>query len=183
MPEGKSSEDDEHDHAVAALEVDVICESAAWVTALDAAEPFAMRAVQAALAAARDRVPAAAGLEVSVVLADDAFVHDLNRRYRGKDKATNVLSFPSGLALVDTAAPRALCDIVLALETVTREAEAQGKAFGAHVAHLLVHGTLHLVGFTHEGDADGDVMADAERVAMATLGWGDPYAARDGAAA
>lgn len=183
MPDGESPGDETSDRAIPALEVDVICENDDWASALEAVETFAARAVEAALVAAGGHVPAAAGLEVSVVLADDAFVQDLNRRYRGKDKATNVLSFPCGLALLDPAMPRALGDIVLAFETVARESEAQGKLFGAHAAHLLVHGTLHLVGFTHEDDTDGDAMADTERAAMAALGWGDPYAVSDGAAA
>ena len=109
--------------------------------------------------------------ELSVVLADDARVRELNRDFRGKDRPTNVLSFPmpedSGL----------LGDVVFALETLTREAAAQGKTFADHFAHLLVHGVLHLHGLDHVDDADATDMEAREVRALATLGIDNPYAA------
>lgn len=104
--------------------------------------------------------------EISVVLADDAFVRELNRTYRGKDKPTNVLSFPSG---------EHLGDIVLALETVAREAEQQGKSFKAHAQHLLVHGTLHLLGHDHEQESEAEVMEQLEVKILKKLGVANPY--------
>lgn len=109
--------------------------------------------------------------EVSVCLADDATVRDLNARYRGKDKPTNVLSFPPPAAFADF-----LGDIVLAYETVAEEAAAQGKTLRDHARHLLAHGLLHLLGYDHETDADASVMEGRERVILAALGAPDPYA-------
>jgi len=166
-----------------ALTIDIAQDGGAWPEGAEALDRLIERAVAAALAAAAPRVPRADSLEVCVVLADDPFVHDLNNRYRGKDKATNVLSFPSGLAMLDPSAPRALGDVVLAFETVSAEAQAMGKALRAHVAHLVVHGTLHLLGYTHEDDEDGDIMTAAERAAMEAVGFSDPYANTEGAAA
>ena len=89
----------------------------------------------------------------AVLLTDDAAVRDLNRDWRGKDKPTNVLSFP---ASAPPGAPgrRCLGDIVLAYETMLREADEEGKTFADHFVHLVVHGTLHLLGHDHE-DAGG----------------------------
>jgi len=109
--------------------------------------------------------------ELSLVLSDDAQVQVLNRDYRGKDKATNVLSFPqSGLLLGD---------IVLARETVAREAADKGATFEAHTAHLIIHGWLHLQGFDHEGDAEAAQMEAIEIAALATLGIDNPYDVSD----
>ncbi|MGE0665394.1 MAG: rRNA maturation RNase YbeY [Sphingomonadales bacterium] len=111
--------------------------------------------------------------EVSVLFADDAFVRGLNARWRGQDKPTNVLSFP---AAETGLAPRPLGDIVLACETVAREASEAGKPFGHHVAHLLVHGLLHLMGYDHETDEDAAVMEAREIRILETLDIPDPYA-------
>jgi len=122
-------------------------------------------------------------LEVSVKFTSDQEVHRLNRDYRGKDKPTNVLSFP----MVDPAMLAAategddveilLGDIVLAHGVCTREAGEREIAVETHAAHLLVHGTLHLLGYDHEtGDAEADAMEEAERRALAHLGIADPYA-------
>ena len=127
--------------------------------------------IRGTVAAALAQVPEARAGELSVVLADDARVRELNRDYRGRDAPTNVLSFPmpagSGL----------LGDVVFALETLQREAAAQGKAFSDHFAHLLVHGVLHLHGFDHETDADAADMEAREIAALARLGIDNPYAA------
>jgi probable rRNA maturation factor len=104
--------------------------------------------------------------EISVVLADDAFVRELNRTYRGKDKPTNVLSFPSD---------EHLGDIVLAFETVASEAAQQGKSFKAHAQHLLVHGTLHLLGYDHEQEAQAEEMEGLEVKILKKLGVANPY--------
>lgn len=105
--------------------------------------------------------------EISVVLADDAFVHDLNKRYRDKDKPTNVLSFEN----------EGLCagDIVVAYGVLMREAKAQHKSFRAHLAHLLVHGTLHLQKYDHLTDKQARKMERLETQIMQKLGYPDPY--------
>ncbi|HEU5047604.1 MAG TPA: rRNA maturation RNase YbeY [Rickettsiales bacterium] len=104
---------------------------------------------------------------LSVVLADDAFVQGLNHQYRGKDKPTNVLSFPGE--------GEELGDIVLAFETLKREAKEQKKSFRAHCAHLVVHGVLHLLGHDHENDKDAARMEAQEIAMLAKLGFSNPY--------
>jgi probable rRNA maturation factor len=114
------------------------------------------------------------GTEVSVVFTDDAHVRALNKQYRGKNAATNVLSFPAP-ALVEGALGPMLGDIVLASETVVNEARAGGLTLDAHLTHLLVHGFLHLVGYDHEADAEAAVMEGLETAILARLGIADPY--------
>ena len=150
----------------------VTIEAPGWSTSLADGVGLCRAAGEAALAAFD-----AAGGEVSIVLADDDFVRALNRNYRGRDRPTNVLSFPQGdPAGVDgVGGPRLLGDVIVALETVKREAAAQGKSVADHLAHLVVHGTAHLLGFDHRTDADADAMERREIRALATLGIADPY--------
>ncbi len=104
-----------------------------------------------------------------VALSDDRHVRKLNARDRRKDKPTNVLSYPSGEKIF-------LGDVVLARQTVWREARSQGKTKAAHVSHLVVHGTLHLLGYDHEtGEADAERMEALERRILKKLGIADPY--------
>ena len=112
--------------------------------------------------------------ETCVVLCDDAEIRELNRRWRGFDKATNVLSFPAGSS--GPGAP--LGDIAISYETVAREALADNKTMSAHLSHLAVHGYLHLVGFDHESDAEAEEMESLERRVLNGLGISDPYAPR-----
>jgi len=113
--------------------------------------------------------------ELSVVFTDDAHVRALNRQYRGKDYPTNVLSFPAPPAKVDGFGPL-LGDIVVAYETVAREATAEGLVFEDHLSHLVVHGLLHLLGHDHEDDAEATAMESLEVAILARLGIADPYA-------
>ena len=105
--------------------------------------------------------------EVSLVLADDAFVQNLNKQYRHKDKPTNVLSFENEGLLAG--------DIVVAYQTTLREARAQGISFRAHLAHLLTHGTLHLQGYDHLTDKQAQKMEKLEVQLLAKLGYQNPY--------
>jgi len=114
---------------------------------------------------------------VTLVLSDDREMRMLNRTWRGKDASTNVLSFPSGLPVGEArgeASP--LGDVVLAGETVLQEAGEQGIPVADHVAHLVVHGMLHLLGHDHERDDDAERMEALETKVLAGLGIADPYA-------
>ena len=115
-------------------------------------------------------VDGARGGQITVRLVDSEEGLALNRDYRGKDYATNVLSFPYE---VD---PVVCGDLVLCAPVVAREAAEQGKALDAHYAHLIVHGLLHLQGYDHElGEAQARQMEDHERTILASLGFTDPY--------
>lgn len=164
------------------VEVAVGIESGLWQD-LPEAEAVVARAAEAAWERA-DHPPLPAGrvAEISVALADDALVHRLNRDYRGKDKPTNVLSFPlldeEGGMQEGDGAPILLGDVILAHETVAREAREQGKTFEEHVVHLVVHGVLHLLGYDHETDEDAVRMERLETRILDGLGMADPYADR-----
>jgi probable rRNA maturation factor len=114
------------------------------------------------------------GAEVSVMLSDDARVREVNRAWRKMDKPTNVLSFPAAEADKISSSPF-LGDVILAFETVEREAADEDKPFADHVAHLMVHGFLHLIGYDHETDQEAERMEALETRALAELGIADPY--------
>ena len=112
---------------------------------------------------------------MAIYLANDAIVRRLNREFRGKNRPTNVLSFPAGPTPTANI-PAPLGDIVLAYGTVAREASQQGKRFLHHVLHLVVHGVLHLLGYDHEKARDAARMEALEVRILASLGIADPYA-------
>lgn len=114
--------------------------------------------------------------EISLVFAADAFVQSLNAEHRGKDAPTNVLSFPNGFE-APAGAPRLLGDVVLARETIAREAAEQDKSVADHVAHMLIHGILHLCGWDHETAGEAQSMEALEVELLARLGIPDPYRA------
>src|SRR5271166_1456724 len=115
------------------------------------------------------------GSAVSLCLSDDAGVRELNARWRGIDKPTNVLSFPTAQRRVDSTPPM-LGDIALAYETMAREAETSGIALAAHYRHLVAHGFLHLLGYDHRTDEEAERMEALEQRILARLGVADPYA-------
>lgn len=149
------------------LSVETSTECDSWTGTLPDPDAFA----RGVLSRAADETGDA---EVSVLFADDALVRDLNARWRGQDKPTNVLSFPA--APENAPGPRMLGDIVLAYETVAREAHEAGKPLDHHAAHLLVHGFLHLLGYDHETDAEAAIMEAREVRILQTLDIPDPYA-------
>jgi probable rRNA maturation factor len=133
----------------------------AWGKALPGAERLVRKAARAAIGARRK--------SLTVALADDRIVRTLNARDRAKDRPTNVLSYPSG-------EKKFLGDVVLARQTVWREAKAQKKTPADHLVHLVVHGTLHLLGHDHEtSDAAAERMEALERRILKRLGIADPY--------
>ena len=160
----------------AAIAVEAVVEDAAWLRAIPGAAATARRACLAALAETRRSAP----LAVALLLADDARLQTLNRRWRGIDRATDVLSFPSarrrpGQPLLPPPgqAPGeaiALGDVALARETVLADAAAAARPPRSHLAHLVVHGVLHLLGYDHVGDDDARLMAAAEGAILARLG-------------
>ncbi|MBF9028893.1 rRNA maturation RNase YbeY [Rhodobacterales bacterium HKCCE3408] len=156
------------------MDIDVLIEDEAW-TGLEA---LAARACPETLAEL--------GLDpgdyaVSILGCDDERIAALNAEFRGKPTPTNVLSWPAAeIALPEGGnppmpAPGELGDIAIAHGVCAREAAEQSKAFDDHVTHLLVHATLHLVGFDHEHDADAAIMENLERLILARLGVPDPY--------
>jgi probable rRNA maturation factor len=144
------------------VDIDIRLESPLWAGALADCEALVTRAIEAAMQAER------AGGAVALLLADDEALRELNARWRGKETATNVLSFPAPEGF-------GLGDIALAFETVAAEAQAQGKSLAAHASHLIVHGFLHLLGYDHEDEGEAVEMEARERAILATLGVADPY--------
>ncbi len=163
--------------------IEVAVGNGAWRSAVTDPEAICHRAATAALHAAAEAFFATGvpdRLEVSIRLTDDAEVQALNRTWRGQDKPTNVLSFEGDDPnLVDLLAPSdapwLLGDVVLAFETVAREALAEDRPIAAHLAHLVVHGVLHLLGHDHEDDAEATTMEGLESRIVEGLGYADPY--------
>lgn len=155
--------------------IDVLVESPLW-SGIAGIESCVRRAVAAALP------PDDADCELAVVLTDDRSMRALNARFRGSDTATNVLSFPTSFrppADQRRGEPISLGDVVIAFETAQAEAAAEGKELGHHVAHLLVHGVLHLLGYDHHSDPEAEAMEARERAILMQLDMPDPYAERD----
>lgn len=117
--------------------------------------------------------------EVSLVFTDDASIHEINAEWREQDKPTNVLSFPAYPLVPGKLPGPMLGDIVIARETVEREAVALEKSFDDHLTHLLVHGFLHLFGYDHIDATEADIMEANETGILAGLGLSDPYADQD----
>jgi probable rRNA maturation factor len=151
--------------------IDIAIETEAWEAFAD---PALLAETVIGQTISQSGVRIADGAEISIVLCDDAFIAELNRKWRRLDKPTNVLSFPSGGAI---ASAPVLGDIVIAFETAAKEAAEAEKPLRDHVAHLLAHGFLHLIGYDHVADADAEAMEAMERDVLARLGIADPYAA------
>lgn len=149
--------------AAAGLKIDVLVESEDWQNS-GAAKAIVRRVLKQAAATLSTKTA-----ELAIVLTDDAAMRRLNRNWRGVDTATNVLAFPVRNQLDH------LGDIVLAYETVKREARRGGKPFDHHLAHLVVHGFLHLLGYDHANDAQARRMETTERTILRDLAVPDPY--------
>ncbi|MFN7055120.1 rRNA maturation RNase YbeY [Hyphomonas sp.] len=143
---------------------DLLIEDERWSAAGDV-EALCREALELGLALVED-----GGGRLAILLTDDAALHDLNREFRGKDKPTDVLSFPS----LPMDRPF-LGDIAVAFGVASGDAARQGKPLGSHLIHLILHGYLHLLGYDHETEADAAVMEALETKALASLGIPDPY--------
>lgn len=164
------------------LTVDVNIQDPAWTEAVPSAAALADEVIRETLAnkAVWRHWPEAAptgALEISVCFAGDEFVQGLNRKFRGKNSATNVLSFPAGDRPGNRigAEPVMLGDIVLAQGVVLAEARRDAKTPRAHTSHLLIHGALHLLGFSHELDPEAEAMEALEVEILGGLGIANPY--------
>lgn len=162
------------------LEIAVLTRAKAWD--LPGVASLCRRAARAAVAAAFEKRTGAWGKslrrrggEIGILLAGDAYVAKLNAAYRGRAGPTNVLSFPGELSGGPASAPLALGDIVVAYGTAAREAKRAGTPLKHHLAHLIVHGVLHLLGYDHERESDARRMESLEAAVLATLGIPDPY--------
>jgi probable rRNA maturation factor len=168
------------------LDISISLEAGDWEAAVADVEQRVEAAARAAFDAAdRPDILGVAPAEMSLVLADDALVRTLNRDYRDKDKPTNVLSFAlldgsddtDDVLARDEGMPILIGDVILAFETVQREAREQGKSVEDHLTHLVIHGVLHLRGYDHLSDPDADRMERLETSILARMGIADPYSA------
>lgn len=170
MKAGARSQPDSRSGPSPQLAVDVVHHSPEWADELGD-----VCLIDAAITAYR----AAAGItppaELSLLLTSDEEIRDLNKNWRGRDEATNVLSFPLDAPFCEQGT-RPIGDVVLAFETVAREAGERGIPVSQHAAHLVVHGVLHLLGYDHENDSQARSMETLEVQVLNALGMPDPYA-------
>jgi len=150
--------------------IDIQVQSPLWN-----AQPLAEQTIREVISAAAGALSTEGG-EVSILLIDDSEIARLNRDWRGIDKPTNVLSFPASRV---GQGDKLLGDIVIAYETLERESTDESRDFLHHLAHLAVHGFLHLIGFDHETDAQAEEMEGLESRIMMRLNMPDPYVARE----
>jgi probable rRNA maturation factor len=152
--------------------VDIVVASPLWAT-----QRSIKRLLRRAIGEAASVTSTAVG-ELAIVLTDDSAIRTLNRDWRSRDAATNVLSFPTPETDHAHGTPRLLGDIVIAYETTDREARAENKPFAHHAAHLAVHGFLHLAGYDHAEDVEAAAMENLETAILARLDVPNPYVAR-----
>lgn len=153
------------------ITIDIAVEAREWPSP-DALSALSTRALRTAVAHLDQ--PLMPGAEVSLVFTSDGHVQALNHQWRGLDKPTNVLSFAAN----EGAGPvtPVLGDIIVAYETIAREADEQAKSFDDHLTHLIIHGFLHLLGYDHINDEDAQAMEYLETLMLASLAIADPYA-------
>lgn len=160
------------------LTIDISIEDEKWLSELEDYEPLINSICRNVLSHTKI-IGKSDEIEISVVLANDEFIKELNNDYRGKDKATNVLSFPSEeltpFEYDELPDYLVLGDIILAIETIKKEAAEQEKSVHDHFCHLITHGLLHLLGFDHIEDDDAEEMESAETDILAKMNIDSPY--------
>lgn len=165
------------------IEVDISIPYPAWENTCDDCETIIAKAIEGVVAhspVAKKLITSGVEPEISVVLANDDLIQTLNREYRDKDKPTNVLSFAmldsdDGWQAPTHPGPCALGDLILAFETVERESTEETKPFRDHFTHLVVHGTLHLLGYDHIEDREAEVMESLEIQILKSMDIKNPY--------
>ena len=145
------------------IDLQIACEQESGLPTAEQIEQWATAAVQ----------PQSDEVEMTVRIVDEAESHELNLNYRGKDRPTNVLSFP--FECPDEVELPLLGDLVICRQVVEREAQEQDKPVMAHWAHMVVHGSLHLLGYDHIEDDEAEEMESLETQIMTGLGFVDPY--------
>ena len=145
------------------IDLQIACEQESGLPTAEQIEQWATAAVQ----------PQSDEVEMTVRIVDEAESHELNLNYRGKDRPTNVLSFP--FECPDEVELPLLGDLVICRQVVEREAQEQNKPVMAHWAHMVVHGSLHLLGYDHIEDDEAEEMESLETQIMTGLGFADPY--------
>jgi probable rRNA maturation factor len=162
------------------IQADIAVENPLWENTLPEYKDLITRALEACRAAKSAELPEGRLAELSISLTDDNGIRTLNREYRNKDKATNVLSFPQiedwGHGSPDLAAPCLLLgDIVVALETIQREAVEQDKTMQDHFIHMIIHSFLHLLGYDHEIEEEARIMEGLEIEILKSMSIKNPY--------
>src|SRR5215471_12558618 len=155
--------------------IEILVDSARW-SGRRGVQPLLRRAIAGASTALPAKTArSTSGAELAIVLTNDSAIRELNRTWRGKDEPTNVLAFPTA---PEASPHRLLGDVVIAYETLAREAKTERKPFDHHLAHLAVHGFLHLCGYDHETNRQAAAMERLETAILSRLGVPDPYIAR-----
>ena len=163
---------------LAEINHDILIEEPRWTTILPDYESLVALSV-AQIFKRIDYFPYAQGIELSITLTNDTHIQELNREYRGKDKPTNVLSFPQIDWVQEQESAKAplimLGDVIIALETIEREAQEQDKRIQDHFIHMLIHSILHLCGHDHEQEAEAEEMESIEIQILSDMGIKNPY--------
>ena len=162
------------------ITVDVVAEE--WLTGFTDIGKVKNLVISAAESALSTTGPAHS-VEVSILLTDDKEIRALNQNYRDKDMPTNVLSFPISeygtsidpSPIQPRGFPKLLGDVVVAYETCSKEAESQSRTLGDYLCHMIIHGTLHLLGYDHKNEEEANIMENIERKSLTPLGIKDPY--------
>ena len=157
------------------IEIDITLHDKRWNNAINDIDAIIHNIISTALS---DRLNGFETTEISIVLADDAFIQELNKTYRKKDTPTNVLSFPmtEPKEIKTPDAPFcALGDIIISYDTISREAEEQKKNMTAHFTHMLVHGCLHLLHYGHQDENEAEIMEKLEIEILSQLNIKNPY--------